>query len=77
MTLKVINKQYNLGNMEQEGVGEAQGVPWDQLCYINFYIHVQINLKKKFIGNINKRACVWYIQKAGEAAGNTLPSIGL
>lgn len=46
MTLKVINKQYNLGNMEQEGVGEAQGVPWDQLCYINFYIHVQINLKK-------------------------------
>lgn len=46
MILKVINKQYNLGSMEQEGAGEAPGVSSDQQCYINCYIHIQINKKK-------------------------------
>lgn len=32
--------------MDQEGAEEAQGVPWDQLCYINCYIHIQIDFKK-------------------------------
>lgn len=43
MILQVINKQYNLVSMEQEGAGEAQGVTWDQLCYINCYIHIQMD----------------------------------
>lgn len=65
MILKVINKQYNLGSMEQEGAGEAQGVSSDQQCYINCYIHIQIN-KKKIIENINKHVLVYGIYRKQE-----------